>query len=307
MTWSNSGGARKKKSTNKRSVRKAVGKATKDVGHVLRRTASRSVGVVGDVVGAAGQVVKGAMDVGRGAVRTGVDLLGPLMPSVQGKNILVNSGGRRTRKKNKSKKNKSKKRAKKRSNAGMDRFNLGLLSTALGEVSMMPVQVAQGAAAAAHGATTATVGAVPAAFAIPGGPGPVVVMGPAPVMPAQLVTMGSKSKGRGPRGASSRKKGEGALGDMSGLFDALDASTNRRSTRSNIGILKKDHVAAASAGKKRAKPSAASIAKGKRTRARTKAKGFKNVAQMRSASAREGQKTKKSNAELLAMLKSLGM
>jgi hypothetical protein len=285
MTWSNSGGARKK-STKKRSVRRAVGKARKDVGRVLRRTASRSVGVVGDVVGAAGQVVKGAMGVGRGVVRTGVDLLGPLMPSVQGKKILVNSrGGRRTRKK--SKKNKSKKRAK----AGM-MSDLDELTATLGQFTMAPVDLAQGAAAAAHGATTAAVGAVPAAFAFPGGPGP-------------LIVMGSKSKGRGPRGAS-RKKGKGALGDMSGLFAALDDSTQRRSARPNIGILKKDHVAAATAGKKRTKPSAASIAKGKRTRARTKAKGYNTVGAMRSASAKKGRQTAKTNKELNALFGNLG-
>jgi hypothetical protein len=286
MTWSNSGGARKK-STKKRSVRRAVGKATNDVGRVLRRTASRSVGVVGDVVGAAGQVVKGAMGVGRGVVRTGVDLLGPLMPSVQGKKILVNSrGGRRTRKK--SKKNKSKKRAK----AGM-MSDLDELTATLGQFTMAPVDLAQGAAAAAHGATTAAVGAVPAAFAFPGGPGP-------------LIVMGSKSKKRGPRGASSRKKGMGALGDMSGLFAALDDSTQRRSARPNIGILKKDHVAAATAGKKRTKPSAASIAKGKRTRARTKAKGYNTVGAMRSASAKKGRDTAKTNKELNALFGNLG-
>jgi hypothetical protein len=90
---------------------------------------------------------------------------------------------------------------------------------------------------------------------------------------------------------------------MSGLFAALDDSTQRRSARPNIGILKKDHVAAATAGKKRTKPSAASIAKGKRTRGRTKAKGFKNVAEMRSDSARRAADTRK----MFAMMKSVGM
>ena len=282
MACSRYSGGTRKKNTKKRSVRHAVGKAANDARRVLRRTASRGVGVVGDVVGAAGQVAKGAVGIGKGAVRTGIDLIQPLVPSVQGKKILVNSGGKRTRKKRKSK----------RSKAGMDRFDLGSLSAALGEVSMVPVQVAQDTAAAAHGATAAVVSAIPAAVAFPGGPGPAIVMGAAPALPAQLVTMGSKSKGRGPRGASAR-------------MDVDARQGTRASTRKNKGVKAASYKPAA-VGKKRT-VSAASIAKAKRTRARTKAKGFKNVAEMRSAAAARGRKTAKSNAELLEMMKSLGM
>lgn len=269
-----SGGARKKQSAKKRSVRRAVGKAAKDARRVLKRTASRGVGVVGDVVGAAGQVAKGAVGIGKGAVRTGIDLIQPIVPSVQGKKILVNSGGKRTRKKRKSKK---------RSKAGM-MSDLDDLTRAFGRVALLPVDAAQSAAAL----TSRT---VPSVFAFPGGPGPAIVMGAAPALPAQLVTMGSKSKGRGPKGARRMS------------VDARQGT--RASARSNKGV-KAASYKPATVGKKRT-VSKQSIAKAKRTRARTKAKGFKNVAAMRSAAAKRGRATATANKELNALFGNLGL
>ena len=272
-----SGGTRKKKSTKKRPIRKAVGKAARDVGSVLKSTASRGVDVAGNVVGAAGQAAKGVFGIGRGALRTGVDLLQPIVPTLQGKKILVNSGGKRTRKKRKSKK---------RSKAGM-MSDLDDLTTAFGRVALMPVDAAQSAAAL----TSRT---VPSVFAFPGGPGPAIVMGAAPALPAQLVTMGSKSKGRGPKGAKASRR-------MS--VDARQGT--RASTRSNRGV-KAASYKPATVGKKRT-VSKQSIAKAKATRARTKARGFKNVAAMRSAAAKRGRQTAAANKELNALFDNLGL